>query len=124
MQSILPQHNAGLCESNGSLLNIKATSANAEDALLNIPLLRSQIRGAQILDAVRLYKQGYPTFLPLGEFRRKFGILAGDNKVSSPVLDERKAVEDMLLTIDLELSSYRVGLSQVSVYCIILYKNV
>lgn len=41
-------------------------------------------------------------------------MLAGDHKVSSPVLDERKAVEDMLLTLDLELSSYRVGLSQVN----------
>lgn len=74
-----------------------------------------QIRGGQILDSVRLYKQGYPTMLPLGEFRRKFSILAGESKVSSPELDERKAVEDMLLEIDLELSSYRVGLSQVSV---------
>ncbi|CAG9770131.1 unnamed protein product [Ceutorhynchus assimilis] len=117
VQCILPQHNAGMCESNGSLINIKSNpSGNQEEGLLNIPLLRSQLRGAQILDAVRLYKQGYPTFLPLGEFRRKFGILAGENKVSSPVLDERKAVEDMLLAIDLELSSYRVGLSQVCFY--------
>jgi len=52
--------------------------------------------------------------MPLGEFRRKFGILAGDNKITSPVLDEKRAVEDMLLAMDLELSSYRVGLSQVS----------
>lgn len=67
------------------------------------------------MDSVRLYKQGFPTFLPLGEFRRKFWLLAGDHKVqTSPVLDERKSVEDMLLALDLELSSYRIGLSQVS----------
>lgn len=80
-----------------------------------------QIRGAQILDSVRLYKQGFPTFMPLGEFRRKFGILAGDNKITSPVLDEKRAVEDMLLAMDLELSSYRVGLSQVSLIFSYLY---
>ncbi|XP_050299699.1 unconventional myosin-XVIIIa isoform X2 [Anthonomus grandis grandis] len=113
VQCILPQHNAGLCESNGSLINFRSSTGNADDSLINVPLLRSQIRGAQILDAVRLYKQGYPTFMPLAEFRRKFGILAGENKATSPVLDERKAVEDMLLAIDLEPSSYRVGLSQI-----------
>ncbi|KAJ8953630.1 hypothetical protein NQ314_007235, partial [Rhamnusium bicolor] len=109
---ILPQHNAGLCETNASLLAVKTTVGQPEDSLINVPLLRSQIRGGQILDAVRLYKQGFPNFLPLGEFRRRFRLLAGDHKISSPVLDERKAVEDMLLALDLELSSYRVGLSQ------------
>lgn len=69
-----------------------------------------------MLDAVRLYKQGFPNFLPLGEFRRRFRLLAVDYKPASPVLDERRAVEDMLLALDLEISSYRVGLSQVSFF--------
>ncbi|XP_044261051.1 unconventional myosin-XVIIIa isoform X2 [Tribolium madens] len=106
---LLPQHNAGFCEA----LAVKTSLGQPEDALMNIPLLRSQIRGGQILDAVRFYKQGFPNFLPLSEFRRRFRLLAGDSKISSPVLDERKAVEDMLLAVDLELSSYRVGLSQI-----------
>lgn len=71
------------------------------------------MRGSQILDAVRLHKQGFPHFLPLGEFRRRFHLLAGDFKHTSPILDERKAVEDVLMELDLELSSYRVGLSQI-----------
>lgn len=78
-----------------------------------------QIRGGQILDAVRLYKQGFPVFMPLGEFRRRFHLLAGEHKISSSVSDERKAVEDMLLAMDLESSSYRVGLSLVSIFLII-----
>lgn len=65
------------------------------------------------MDAVRVHKQGFPFFLPLAEFRRRFRLLAGDFKHTSPVLDERKAVEDVLMELDLELSSYRVGLSQV-----------
>ncbi|CAH1380073.1 unnamed protein product [Tenebrio molitor] len=106
---LLPQHNAGFCEA----LAVKTSLGQPEDALMNVPLLRSQVRGGQILDAVRLCKQGFPIFLPLGEFRRRFRLLAGDGKIASPVLDERKAVEDMLLAVDLELSSYRVGLSQI-----------
>lgn len=108
---LLSQHNAGLCEGSGSLLGVKG-----EDGVINVPLLRSQIRGAQILDAVRLYKQGFPYCLPLGEFMRRFRLLAGDCRPIGPILDERRAVEDMLLTLDLEISSYRIGLSQVSDY--------
>lgn len=73
-----------------------------------------QIRGCQILESTRLYKQGFPHHLPLVEFGRRFQLLASDFKPTSGLLDERKNVEDMLLALDLELSSYRVGLSQVS----------
>jgi hypothetical protein len=78
-----------------------------------------QLRGAQTLDAVRLHKQGFPKFLPLSEFRRRFRLLApADGRPASPVLDERRAVEDMLLGIDMDMASYRVGLSQVGTsYC-------
>ncbi|GLV36928.1 Myosin heavy chain-like [Carabus blaptoides fortunei] len=110
---LLPQHNAGLCESNSALLAVKSTSGQAEDSVINVPLIRSQVRGSQVLDAVRLYKQGFPSFIPLGEFRRRFRLLAGDHRPSSPVLDERKAVEDMLLAVDIDMTGYRVGLSQI-----------
>jgi hypothetical protein len=33
------------------------------------------------------------------------------------VLDARRAVEDMLLGIDMDMASYRVGLSQVGTSC-------
>lgn len=38
----LPQHNAGLCETNASLMAVK-TNGQPEEALINIPLLRSQV---------------------------------------------------------------------------------
>ncbi|XP_031331784.1 unconventional myosin-XVIIIa isoform X2 [Photinus pyralis] len=105
---LLPQHNAGHCETNGTV-----KSSNQGEDVINVPLLRSQIRGGQILEAVRLYKQGFPHFMPLSEFRRRFQLLGGDLRPKSPVMDERKTVEDMLLSLDLELSGYRVGLSQI-----------
>ncbi|KAK4877864.1 hypothetical protein RN001_010370 [Aquatica leii] len=110
---LLPQHQAGHCESNAVLLAVKSASNQSEDAVINVPLLRSQIRGNQILESVRLYKQGFPHFMPLCEFRRRFQFLGGDLRPTSPVMDERKAVDDMLLSLDLELSGYRVGLSQI-----------
>ncbi|XP_021925686.1 unconventional myosin-XVIIIa isoform X4 [Zootermopsis nevadensis] len=113
----LPHHNAALGESarSGTLKsNSSLTGSNTLDDLINVPLVRSQLRGAQILDAVRLHKQGFPKFLPLSEFRRRFRLLApADGRPASPVLDERRAVEDMLLGIDIDMASYRVGLSQI-----------
>jgi hypothetical protein len=56
--------------------------------------------------------------MALGEFRRRFGLLSSDvnARPGSPVTDERRAVEDMLLTVDVDPASYRVGQSQVSRY--------
>ncbi|KAK1129525.1 hypothetical protein K0M31_019247 [Melipona bicolor] len=108
---ILPQHNAG-CTDNKSLLSVK--SNQSEDSVINVPLLRSQIRGSQIIDAVRLHKVGFPKHIALGEFRRRFGLLSSDvnTRPGSPVADERRAVEDMMLTIDVDPALYRVGQSQ------------
>ncbi|XP_048267642.1 unconventional myosin-XVIIIa isoform X7 [Bombus terrestris] len=109
---ILPQHNAG-CTDNKSLLSVK--SNQSEDSVINVPLLRSQIRGSQIIDAVRLHKVGFPKHIALGEFRRRFSLLSSDvnTRPGSPVADERRAVEDMMLTIDVDPALYRVGQSQI-----------
>lgn len=58
--------------------------------------------------------------MALGEFRRRFALLSSDANArpGSPVADERRAVEDMLLTVDIDLALYRVGQSQVCwVFC-------
>ncbi|XP_012280974.1 unconventional myosin-XVIIIa isoform X2 [Orussus abietinus] len=109
---LLPQHNAGYTE-NKSILSVK--SNQCEDNIINVPLLRSQIRGSEIVHAVRLHKVGFPKLMPLGEFRRRFGLLSSDSNArpGSPVADERRAVEDMLLTVDVDPASYRVGQSQI-----------
>ncbi|XP_066594077.1 unconventional myosin-XVIIIa isoform X2 [Prorops nasuta] len=109
---MLPQHNAG-CTENKSILSVK--SNQSEDSVINVPLLRSQIRGSQIIDAIRLHKVGFPKHMALGEFRRRFSLLSSDANArpGSPVGDERRAVEDMLLTVDLDPASYRVGQSQI-----------
>ncbi|XP_049839804.1 unconventional myosin-XVIIIa isoform X2 [Schistocerca gregaria] len=109
----LPQHNAGLSDAKSQLPRSGSTG-NAEDLVINVPLLRSQLRGAQLVEAVRLHKQGFPKFLPLSEFRRRFRLLAPpEARPTSPVPDERRAVEEMLLGIDTDPSGYRVGLSQI-----------
>ncbi|XP_004706969.1 unconventional myosin-XVIIIa isoform X3 [Echinops telfairi] len=84
---------------------------------LDVPLLRAQLRGSRVLDAVRMYRQGYPDHMVFSEFRRRFDVLAphltkkhGRNYI---VVDERRAVEELLESLDLEKSSYCMGLSRV-----------
>ncbi|XP_055258429.1 unconventional myosin-XVIIIa isoform X13 [Moschus berezovskii] len=84
---------------------------------LDVPLLRAQLRGSRLLDAVRMYRQGYPDHMVFSEFRRRFDVLAphltkkhGRNYI---VVDERRAVEELLESLDLEKSSCCMGLSRV-----------
>uniref|UniRef100_A0A672QWA7 Myosin XVIIIA n=1 Tax=Sinocyclocheilus grahami TaxID=75366 RepID=A0A672QWA7_SINGR len=84
---------------------------------LDVCLLRAQLRGSKLLDALRIYRQGYPDHLVFSEFRRRFDVLTphltkkhGRNYI---VTDERKAVEELLESLELEKSSYHMGLSRV-----------
>jgi len=88
---------------------------------LDVPLLRAQLRGSRLLDAMRMYRQGYPDHMVFSEFRRRFDVLAphltkkhGRNYI---VVDERRAVEELLESLDLEKSSCCLGLSRVSGHC-------
>ena len=85
--------------------------------MMNIPLVRSQLRGAQILDAVRLYKNGFPEHLSFAEFWRKFHNLGSAEMIQrKPSHDEMKqAVKDLLEVIDLDSSSVRLGNTQVRI---------
>ncbi|XP_030392064.1 unconventional myosin-XVIIIa isoform X18 [Gopherus evgoodei] len=84
---------------------------------LDVPLLRAQVRGSRLLDALHMYRQGYPDHMVFSEFRRRFDVLAphltkkhGRNYI---VTDEKRAVEELLESLDLEKSSSHMGLSRV-----------
>ncbi|XP_056230923.1 unconventional myosin-XVIIIa isoform X2 [Seriola aureovittata] len=84
---------------------------------LDVGLLRAQLRGSKLLDALRIYRQGYPDHMVFSEFRRRFDVLAphltkkhGRHYI---VTDEKRAVEELLESLELEKSSYYMGLSRV-----------
>ncbi|XP_077448363.1 unconventional myosin-XVIIIa-like [Stigmatopora argus] len=83
---------------------------------LDVALLRAQLRGSKLLHALRVYRQGYPDHMVFSEFRRRFDVLAphltkkhGRNYI---VKDEQRAVEELLESLDLEKSSYHMGVSR------------
>ncbi|KAM9318462.1 unconventional myosin-XVIIIa isoform 2-T3 [Pholidichthys leucotaenia] len=84
---------------------------------LDVGLLRAQLRGSKLLDALRIYRQGYPDHMVFSEFRRRFDVLAphltkkhGRHYI---VTDEKRAVAELLESLELEKSSYHMGLSRV-----------
>ncbi|XP_051972512.1 unconventional myosin-XVIIIa-like isoform X5 [Xyrauchen texanus] len=84
---------------------------------LDVALLRAQVRGFKLLDSLRIYRHGYPDYMVFSEFRRRFDVLAphltkklGRNDI---VNDEKRAVEELLESLELEKSSYYMGLSRV-----------
>ncbi|XP_075575569.1 unconventional myosin-XVIIIa [Pelecanus crispus] len=101
----------------GSELELPAEHCEAGLMQLDVPLLRAQLRGSRLLDALCMYRQGYPDHMVFAEFRRRFDVLAphltkkhGRNYI---VVDEKRAVEELLESLDLEKSSYHMGLSRV-----------
>lgn len=109
----LLQHNGGttsaVTASGGAQAPLPSNGGAAID-LINIPLLRSQLRGSQIIEAARLHRLGFPESVPLSEFVRRFGLL-GDTTNK-----EGMTVELILTANEIDASNYRIGPSQVSLF--------
>ncbi|XP_026640331.1 unconventional myosin-XVIIIb [Microtus ochrogaster] len=84
---------------------------------LDIPALRVQLAGCHILEALRLHRAGYAEHMGLAQFRRRFQVLdpllLKKLDSTSEGLDERKVLEELLQTLDLEKKAVAVGHSQV-----------
>uniref|UniRef100_A0A182NZN9 Myosin motor domain-containing protein n=1 Tax=Anopheles epiroticus TaxID=199890 RepID=A0A182NZN9_9DIPT len=129
----LPQHNGGTAMATGGcvpfvdqqhqLTNDMNGGAGGkhgrDDDIMNIPLLRSQLRGSQMLDFARLYRLGFPISVPLAEFVIRFGLLAeggtsggvgstGANGTNG----EAATVDNILSNCEVDSSVYRIGTSQ------------
>ncbi|KAF6082176.1 myosin XVIIIB [Phyllostomus discolor] len=84
---------------------------------VDIPALRAQLSGSCILEALRLHRTGYADHMGLARFRRRFQVLdpplAKKFLSATEGIDERKAVEELLRTLDLEKKAVAMGHSQV-----------
>ncbi|XP_072043844.1 LOW QUALITY PROTEIN: unconventional myosin-XVIIIa-like, partial [Amphiura filiformis] len=107
---LLPHADAGLCE-----LKVRPPSSpSAAEGLMDVPLIKTQIRGYEVLESTRQFRFGYPESMLFTEFRRRFEILVpAEKRMPEPILDERKAVEDLMKQVDIVPSSFRIGLSQI-----------
>ncbi|KAL5016328.1 hypothetical protein ScPMuIL_005917 [Solemya velum] len=108
---VLPQHNAGLCDLRGGAAQGKTDAA--DDNLMNVTLVRSQLRGSEVLDTVRIYRQGFPDFIGFGEFRQRFQGLIPAHSRPSKDMEDKQAMSHLLENLDIDKLNYRIGLSQI-----------
>lgn len=96
---------------------LQCVSAKTDSGSFDVPALRVQLHSTQILSALQLHRTGYPEHMTLSDFRCHFQAL------SPPIMkryasmfvshDERKAVEELLVELDLDKKSVVVGASRV-----------
>ncbi|XP_029940284.1 unconventional myosin-XVIIIb [Salarias fasciatus] len=92
---------------------LQCLSAKCDGGGFDVPALRVQLHSTQILSALQLYRTGYPEHMSLSDFRCHFQAL------SPPIMkryasmfvshDERKAVEELLVELDVDKRSVAVG---------------
>ncbi|XP_067289283.1 unconventional myosin-XVIIIb-like isoform X2 [Pseudorasbora parva] len=96
---------------------LQCLSAKTDGCGFDVPALRVQLHSTHLLPALQLYRTGYPEHMSLGDFRCRFQAL------SAPIMkrygsvfitpDERKAVEELLIDLDLDKKSIILGASRV-----------
>ncbi|XP_018415994.1 PREDICTED: unconventional myosin-XVIIIb [Nanorana parkeri] len=95
----------------------RGTAGDPINAAIDVPTVRIQLAGAQLLDAMRLCRIGYSERMGLTEFRLRFQVLAAQvmkkYKNTYEPVDERRAVEELFQLLDLEKKSIAMGRSQV-----------
>uniref|UniRef100_A0A8C2H325 Myosin motor domain-containing protein n=1 Tax=Cyprinus carpio TaxID=7962 RepID=A0A8C2H325_CYPCA len=96
---------------------LQCLSAKTDGCGFDVPALRVQLHSTHLLPALQLYRTGYPEHMSLGDLRCRFQAL------SAPIMkqygsvfitpDERKAVEELLIDLDLDKKSIVLGASRV-----------
>lgn len=90
-----------------------AANERHQPALFDDAHVRHQLHALDVLASVRLYRQGYPDAMGLGDFRRHFASLAPPDTLPQPVLDEAKAAQALAHALDLEPASYALGVGKI-----------
>uniref|UniRef100_A0A8C3G877 Myosin motor domain-containing protein n=1 Tax=Cyclopterus lumpus TaxID=8103 RepID=A0A8C3G877_CYCLU len=96
---------------------LQCVSAKTRGGGLDVAALRVQLHSTQILSALQLHRTGYPEHMTLSDFRCHFQALSPPimKRYASMFIshDERKAVEELLVELDLDRKSIAVGASRV-----------
>nr|XP_026692375.1 unconventional myosin-XVIIIa isoform X2 [Ciona intestinalis] len=102
------------------ILAVAPSEPNEPRGTPNIPLIRRQLQGFQLVDVARMHKQGYPEHMVFYEFRRHFDVLLRQlsanlpsNSTTVALLDDKEATENIIKQVELERSQYRIGNTQV-----------
>ncbi|KAK2818617.1 hypothetical protein Q5P01_024178 [Channa striata] len=95
---------------------LQCVSVRTDSGNVDVPALRVQLHSTQILLALQLYRTGFPEHMTLSDFRCHFQALSPPirKRYASMFVshDERKAVEELLVELDLDKKRIVVGASR------------
>jgi len=95
----------------------KAPDTGSGVNLLDVNLLRRQLKAYQVLAACRIYRQGYTDYLNLEDFERKFSMFlpAGTNEnAQNDIADtHKKACINILSSLELDSTLFKFGITQI-----------
>ena len=89
----------------------KPLTSAVHNSSLDMCLLRTQLRGVQVLDALHIQKQGYSVHMPFDDFLREFQILQPCGKRGEA--GSKKAVKMLLEYLNVSNADYKLGLTRV-----------
>jgi len=79
---------------------------------MDVPLVLEQLRCNGVLEGIRIARLGYPNRLLFTDFRNRYEVLT-PGVIPQGYMDGRKACQKMVEALELDKSSFKVGLTKV-----------
>uniref|UniRef100_A0A3Q3EFM9 Myosin motor domain-containing protein n=1 Tax=Labrus bergylta TaxID=56723 RepID=A0A3Q3EFM9_9LABR len=78
------------------------------------PLVMHQLRCNGVLEGIRICRKGFPNRIQYGDFKQRYRILNPNAIPEGQFIDNKKAAEKLLGSLDIDHEQYRLGHTKVS----------
>ncbi|XP_065190101.1 unconventional myosin-XVIIIa-like [Sycon ciliatum] len=93
-------------------LPMASADIDEEEQGFNVPYVRLQVRKAELISAMRVYRQGFPERISFQDFVRSFQIL-NPRPPTDETVDDKIAAQNLLEALAVDKSSFRLGCSKI-----------
>ncbi|KAJ3601361.1 hypothetical protein NHX12_032331 [Muraenolepis orangiensis] len=95
------------------ILSMLYASFSATDGVMENPLVIHQLRCNGVLEGIRICRKGFPSRILYGDFKQRYRILNASAVPEGQFMDNRKAAEKLLGSIDVDHTQYKFGHTKV-----------
>ncbi|KAG9343689.1 hypothetical protein JZ751_013067 [Albula glossodonta] len=91
------------------LLSVLYASFSAADGAMENQLVIHQLRCNGVLEGIRICRKGFPSRILYGDFKQRYKILNASAVPEGQFMDNKKAAEKLLGSIDVDHTQYKFG---------------
>ncbi|KAI1884263.1 hypothetical protein AGOR_G00224640 [Albula goreensis] len=95
------------------LLSVLYASFSAADGAMENQLVIHQLRCNGVLEGIRICRKGFPSRILYGDFKQRYKILNASAVPEGQFMDNKKAAEKLLGSIDVDHTQYKFGHTKV-----------